>query len=96
MKAPLLTILLFFSCFSLVSAQKKYLAKIQTLEGKWNKGILLRVDSNGIYLLSKKIGWNRKKLNVNFKKAKFFDFREIRNLKIQDKTSKNKGAIIGA
>lgn len=96
MKASLLTLLILFSCLSFVSAQKKYLAKIQTLEGKWNKGILLRVDSNGIYLLSKKIGWNRKKLNVNFKKANFFDFRVIKNLKIQNKTSKDRGAIIGA
>lgn len=96
MKASLLIILLFFSCLSFLSAQRKYLTKIQTLEGKWIKGILMQVDSNGIYLLPKKIGWNRKKINDNLKKAKFFDFREIKNLKIQDKTSKNKGAIIGA
>ena len=96
MKSSLLTIFIFFSCLAFVSAQRKYLTKIQTLEGKWNKGILMRVDSNGIYLLSKKIGWNRKKLNANFKKAKFFNFREIKNLKIQDKTSKDRGAIIGA
>lgn len=96
MKTFLLTILIFFTFLSFVSAQKKYLAKIQTLEGKWNKGILMRVDSNGVYLLSKKMGWSRKRLDLNLKKAKFFDFRVIKNLKIQNKTSKDRGAIIGA
>ena len=96
MKTSLLIIFLFFSCLSFVLAQKRYLAKIQTLEGKWNKGILMRVDSNGVYLLSKKMGWSRKRLDLNLKKAKFFDFRVIKNLKIQNKTSKDRGAIIGA
>lgn len=96
MKASLLAFLIFFSCFSFVSAQKKYLAKIQTLDGKWHKGVLMKVDSNGIYALSKKMGWNSKDSKVNLKKAKFFNFREIKLIKIRRKNSTDKGMIIGA
>ena len=56
----------------------------------------MKVDSNGILALSKKMGWNNKDLKINLRKAKFFDFREIKNIKIQDKKSRDKGAIIGA
>lgn len=77
MRTVLLAIFIFLSCVICTTAQKKYLAKIQILEGKWSKGILMKVDSNGIYLQPKKMGWSRKKLNANFRKAKFFDFREI-------------------
>jgi hypothetical protein len=94
MKVSLLTFLIFFSCLSFGLAQKKYIAKIQTLEGKWNNGILMRVDSNGIYLLPKKIGWNRKKLTVNIKRAIFFNFREIKNLKFKIKKVEIKGRLL--
>lgn len=96
MKVFLLTLLLFFSCLFFVTAQKKYLAKIQTLEGKWHKGILMKVDSNGVFALSKKMGWNSKDSKANLKKAKFFDFREIKLIKIRRNNSTDKGMIIGA
>jgi hypothetical protein len=96
MRATLLAILIFFSCLSFVSAQKKYLAKIQTLEGKWHKGVLMKVDSNGIFVLPKKMGWSNKDPKINFKKAKFFDFREIKIVKVRRKGSTDKGMIIGA
>ncbi len=56
MKASISTLLLLFSCFSFVSAQKKYTTKIQTLDGKWYKGVLMKVDSNGVFVLHKKKG----------------------------------------
>ena len=96
MKASLLLILIVFSCVSSVSAQRKYVAKIQTLDGKWHKGVLMKVDSNGIYALSKKMGWSNKDPKINLKKAKFFDFREVEIIKIRGKSSTDKGMIIGA
>ena len=85
MKTALFAILIFFSCLSLVSAQNKYVAKILTLDGKWHKGVLMKVDSNGVFALSKKMGWNDKDPRINFKKAKFFNFKEIKIIKIRRK-----------
>jgi hypothetical protein len=95
MKASLLTILIFFSCLSFISAQKKYMVKVTTLDNKVYKGLMFQVRDNDFLILSNAVRWDFKVKENNIPKTRAIDFRMLKEIKIRRKGSVTKGAIIG-
>ena len=83
MKAPFLTLLLFFSCLSFVSAQKKYKIRVTSLDNKVKLGLFFRTEENGISILPNSIRLDKKIVENNFLKLQFIDFQEIKYIEIK-------------
>jgi hypothetical protein len=95
MKASLLIILIFFSCLSLVSAQKKYMVKVTTLDNKVYKGLMFQVRDKDFLILPNSAHWDFKIKENNIPRTKAFDFGVVKNIKIRRKGSVGKGILIG-
>ena len=95
MKASLLTLLIFFSCFSFVSAQKKYMVKVTTLDNKVYKGLMFQVRDKDFLILPNSVHWDFKVKENNIPRTKSFDFAIVKNIKIRRKGRIGKGILIG-
>ena len=95
MKASSFTLLLFFSCLSFVSAQKKYILKVTTLDNKVYKGLMFQVREKDFLILPNSAHWDFKVKENNIPRTKLFDFGIIKDIKMRRKGSVAKGAAIG-
>jgi hypothetical protein len=95
MKASLLTILIFFSCLSVVSAQKKYMVKVTTLDNKVYKGLMFQVRDKDFLILLNSVHWDFKVKENNIPQTKSFDFRIVKDIKIRRKGRIGKGILVG-
>jgi hypothetical protein len=95
MKTSLLTILIFFSCLSFVSAQKKYMVKVTTLDNKVYKGLMFQVRDKDFLILPNSAHRDFKVKEDNIPRTKSFDFGIVKDIKIRKKGSAGKGVIIG-
>lgn len=95
MKTSFLTLLLFFSCLSFVSAQKKYMVKVTTLDNKVYKGLMFQVRDKDFLVLPNSVSWDFKVKENNIYRTRLFDFGIVKNIKIRKKGGVGKGAIIG-
>ena len=95
MKKSLLVLLIFFSCLSFASAQKKYMVKVTTLDNKVYKGLMFQVRDKDFLILPNSAHWDFKDKENNILRTKVFDFRNVKNIKIRRKGSVAKGAIFG-
>jgi hypothetical protein len=95
MKASLLTMLIFFSCLSIVSAQKKYMVKVTTLDNKVYKGLMFQVRDKDFLILSNSAHWDFKVKENNISRTKAFEYGIVKEIQIRRKGSVAKGAIIG-
>ena len=95
MKESFLTFLLFFSNLSFVSAQKKYMVKVTTLDNKVYKGLMFQVRDKDFLILPNSVHWDFKVKKNNITRTKSFDFRIVKNIKIRKRGGVGKGALIG-
>ena len=95
MKASLFTLLLFFSCLSFVSAQKKYIVKVTTLDNKVYKGLMFQVREKDFLILPNSAHWDFNIKKNNISRTKSFDFRIVKEIKIKRKGRVGKGILIG-
>lgn len=95
MKISLLTLLIFFSCLSLVSAQKKYMVKVTTLDNKVYKGLMFQVRDKDFLILPNSARWDFKVKENNTSRTRLFEFEIVKNIKIRKRGSVTKGAVIG-
>ena len=95
MKSTLLSLLLFFSSLSFVSAQKKYMVKVTTLDNKVYKGLMFQVIDKEFLILPNSAHWDFKIKENNIPRTKSFDFGIVKDIKIRSKGSVAKGAVIG-
>jgi hypothetical protein len=95
MKVSLLTILIFFSCLSFVSAQKKYMVKVTTLDNKVYKGLMFQVRDKDFLVFPNSTHWDFKVKENNIPRTILFDFGMVKEIKIRKKGSVAKGAIFG-
>ena len=95
MKASLLILLLFFSCLSFVSAQKKYIVKVTTLDNKVYKGLMFQVREKDFLILPNGVRWNLKVMKDNISRTKSFDFGLVKQIKIRKQGRVGKAILIG-
>jgi hypothetical protein len=96
MKAYLLTILLFFSCLSLVSAQKKYMVKVTTLDNKVYKGLMFQVRDKDFLILPNSAHFDYRVKENNIPRIKAFDFGMVKDIKIRKKGIVASGLVSSA
>ena len=95
MKAPSFTLLLLFSCLSFVSAQKKYMVKVTTLDNKVYRGLMFQVRDKDFLILPNSAHWDFNVKKNNIPRTKLFDFRIVKEIKIRRKGRFGKGVFIG-
>ncbi|PWK22646.1 hypothetical protein LV89_03358 [Arcicella aurantiaca] len=95
MKTSILTLVLFFSCFSFVLAQKKYMVKVTTLDNKVYKGLMFQVRDKDFLVLPNSTHWDFNVKENNIPRTKSFDFGIVKNIKIRKRGGVGKGAIVG-
>ena len=95
MKKYFFTLLLLFSCLSFVSAQKKYMVKVKTLDNKVYKGLMFQVRDKDFLILPNSVHWDFNIKKNNIPRTKSFDFGIVKDIQIRKKGSIGRGVLIG-